>query len=513
MVRLLVSWLPVLQSNLGAVAEIALRACRQPDAHAIARRPVGDLGACPRAPRRSPSRSRARGRRRRRERARVAAGEALEGALAAIAAPKPGAVVGDLELDRVAVAARARGSTSPVTVAQRVVDQVAERLAQPQRVGLELEPGRAPRPASARPRSPPRARRSAARRPRAARRRVERARGGRAAPRPPRAPATRRSSASCGEPVALRERLAQRLARLRARVGAAAQRGVELGLEHGDRRAQLVARVGDEAPLALERALAAARASRSGSRRAAGPRRGPPAAAERLVAALERDLRGAAPHRLDRPQPGGRQRVAEQRREQRRRPARRSRTTPTSARERLVAVLERLADDDDDAVAASPGAARIARLALDPGHRALERQRSPPRALASAGVSDRPARATAASSDVAVGAEDLREAVLGLPARARGAPTPRRRDGSRARVIERRRRRSRSGRRRAGRRRRAPAADQHERPSPARTRPSAAARIGSRLTRVHRPRAGGSRRRARSRATRPRTGRSIFSRR
>src|SRR3712207_7317088 len=39
----------------------------------------------------------------------------------------------------------------------------------------------------------------------------------------------------------------------RSRVGVAAQRGLDVGLQDGERRAQLVAGVGDEAALALER--------------------------------------------------------------------------------------------------------------------------------------------------------------------------------------------------------------------------------------------------------------------
>ena len=54
-----------------------------------------------------------------------------------------------------------------------------------------------------------------------------------------------------GEVVALLERCDQRLARARTEP-ACPQRGLELGLHHRDRRAQLVAGVGDEVPLALE---------------------------------------------------------------------------------------------------------------------------------------------------------------------------------------------------------------------------------------------------------------------
>ena len=65
------------------------------------------------------------------------------------------------------------------------------------------------------------------------------------------------------------------------RAAGPAKSELELGPEQGERRPQLVARVGDEAALALEPGLEAAAAWRSGSRRDGGSRRGPSAAGSR----------------------------------------------------------------------------------------------------------------------------------------------------------------------------------------------------------------------------------------
>ena len=139
-------------------------------------------------------------------------------------------------------------------VAQRVVEQVAERLFEPQLVAAHPQARRRPPPRSSRPRS-------------------------RGAGRSARAPsleqlgdldllAPQRELAAIEardhqqvlrephQPLRLlrggRERRAQLLGR-----ASAPQRQLQLGLEDAERRAQLVARVGDEAPLAHERRLEA----------------------------------------------------------------------------------------------------------------------------------------------------------------------------------------------------------------------------------------------------------------
>ena len=145
------------------------------------------------------------------------------------------------------------------------------------------------------------------------------------------------------EPVALVDGGPQRLAQVR--VGRrAAQRALQLGLDHRDRRAQLVAGVGDEAPLAV---VGAAQPVEHLVERLAEPAdlvaRG--GERERLRGRLERDAGGAGAHPLDRPQARRRERVAEQRHDERR-DRRAERERARQRRERLVAVVERLAHDD-----------------------------------------------------------------------------------------------------------------------------------------------------------------------
>ena len=114
-----------------------------------------------------------------------------------------------------------------------------------------------------------------------------------------------------GEMVALLDRGHERGPHL-GRVIARAQRALELGLEYGDRRAQLVARVGDEAPLALERAAqpvehVVERLAQPPDLVAGGREREP------LVARRERHLGGAGAHRVDGTERRAGQHVAEQR--------------------------------------------------------------------------------------------------------------------------------------------------------------------------------------------------------
>ena len=200
----------------------------------------------------------------------------------------------------------AASSHVPAAVAKRVVDEVAERL-------LRAAPGR-------------RARRGRS----AALGRVAEARAGSVAGverlRPDRQPALldareheqvlgqpRRAGRSPRRPSAARPELLA--------AAALAQRELELGLQDRQRRAQLVAGVGDERALALERLLE--------PREHLVERR--PEAADLVVGRADRQARarlvgpdrgGAAAHPLDRAQRGGGRPVAGQRREQQRdRPA------------------------------------------------------------------------------------------------------------------------------------------------------------------------------------------------
>ena len=103
----------------------------------------------------------------------------------------------------------------------------------------------------------------------------------------PRRAATAARVSSAAERSALLELLA------RARPP---QRELELGPQQGERRAQLVARVGDEAALVLDGRLRGGRACRSASPRAGGSRRAPAAPAA-LPGVAGRD-RGCARRRI-----------------------------------------------------------------------------------------------------------------------------------------------------------------------------------------------------------------------
>ncbi len=199
--------------------------------------------------------------------------------------------------------------------------RVAERLLEAQAVG-----GRARAPSARRRRSRARARsarrgEALGRRPSSSSRRRERARG--ATGRPPCVGAGEHQQVlgELRQPVGLLGGGAQRRSSS-SRRALAAERQLELGPQDRQRRAQLVARVGDEAPLALERRLEPRRASRSASRRAGGSRRRRAAAAGAAPARRRRSPRPRAPHRLDRPQRRRGQPVAGERGEQQReRPA------------------------------------------------------------------------------------------------------------------------------------------------------------------------------------------------
>jgi hypothetical protein len=121
-----------------------------------------------------------------------------------------------------------------------------------------------------------------------------------------------------------------------------AQRAFELRLDDRQRGAQLVARVGDKAAFALERATQAFEHPVEGFAEASNLIAGLGQRQE-FVAAGERDLAGTPAHSLDRPQPCRGQRVAEERgKGDGDRAADRERRH--DARERLVAILERLSD-------------------------------------------------------------------------------------------------------------------------------------------------------------------------
>ena len=228
--------------------------------------------------------------------------------------------------------------------AERVLDEIAQRLLQPQRVGRDVQLVRRRRP---RARGPPRCgpgaeasghRRQQVRRPRQPcaggvgdRRRRARARAG-----PPRAERAGRS----------RRRPSERTARAPLAVRGRLSASSSSACEQRERRSQLVARLGDEAPLTLERRLEPVehRVQRLAeprdlvvARGGSGSRR--PGSAAEIAAA-------SAPHRLDRAQRGRRQHVAEQRRQHERDRAPRRASSREQPVERLVALLERGAHDE-----------------------------------------------------------------------------------------------------------------------------------------------------------------------
>ena len=345
----------------------------------------------------------------------VAAGEALERA--------PG------ELRREAGPSSATSSsTAPAAArARRVIVAAPWRSAlstrlpsawrEPQLVGVQREA----RPAPRRDRAPVlggavgEAQAHAARaapRPRAARGRTG------SAPSPARA-STSRSSASCARWSHSRRRPPAPRAR-RGSAGAAAQRALQLGLDHRDRRAQLVAGVGDEAPLAL---VGAPQPVEHRVERLAEPAdlvvRG--RQRQRLGVAVERDAAARRAHRLDRAQPGRRQRVAEQR------------TTSTAigppiANERAspASVSSRSSSDCPTTTIVPRRAARRARarVAVDARDVALDVDLAPPAARASsAPVSAGAARAARAREHPPVGAP------AAARSRPRGRPPSRPRPG------------------------------------------------------------------------------------
>ena len=220
-------------------------------------------------------------------------------------------------------------------VAQRVVDQVAERLLQAQRVGVHRT---ARSPSSGSPaRRGRRGPRSGRARSSSSRASTGSRRSG-SSPSPERA-TTNRSSASCAR-WSHSSTAAESAAVTAGSLPPGSQGAFQLGLDHRHRRSQLVAGVGDEAALALERA---AQALEHLVQRLPQP---PDLVVRRrqrqpVVAVAQRHLSRAPAHRLDRPQPGGGKPVAEQRRDQHGdRPADGKRRD--EAGQRLVAIAERL---------------------------------------------------------------------------------------------------------------------------------------------------------------------------
>ena len=203
-------------------------------------------------------------------------------------------------------------------------------------------------------------------------------------------------------------------------VFADANRRLQLGLQHRQRGAELVAGVGHEPALALKRLLQAGehlvqRLAEAADLVLRGRQRQP------LAAALQGDPLRPLAHRLDRREAGGGEPVADPGCEQDRdRNADQER--PDEARERLVAVRERDADDQDER--ASPGRQRAGehpRRSLDARKLALEHGRvlrCPPGLL---GAEHRSAYGPGSVHAASLRRQDLDEAVLrvGDPAAAR----------------------------------------------------------------------------------------------
>ena len=246
---------------------------------------------------------------------------------------KPGPCVEHVQLDVIAVAGGAKHDRLPA-VAQRVVDEVAERLLEAHLVAVEHGAGW-----------------SFDLDPRAG---LDTIGSNRSATRPS-SSSTSTVVRSQREPALVspgqheevlrepREALrllgggAKRTLELLGRPGPA-QRELELGLEHGERRPQLVARIGDEAPLALDRSL---EPSEHLVQRLAEPRdlvaRG--RQRETPPQLRPRDRRGLGTHRLDGPQRRCGEQVAAERDEEQH-DRRHDEQLADERIQRLVAILE-----------------------------------------------------------------------------------------------------------------------------------------------------------------------------
>ena len=125
---------------------------------------------------------------------------------------------------------------------------------------------------------------------------------------------------------------------------------LELRLEEGERSPQVVARVGDEAPLPREPRL------EPGEHRVQGLAEPVDLVVrlrerETLPRPLAGDLVGAAPHRLDGSQRRGREEVARDGRDEKRQRTDDEELGEQSV-ERFLPVLERSADDEDELLSA-----------------------------------------------------------------------------------------------------------------------------------------------------------------
>ena len=255
------------------------------------------------------------------------------------AAGGPGALVRDPEHDAVAVALRAHPH-GPLPVPERVVDEVAERLLEPQAVGVDDETvlGLDLQPPSLRRRDRREPRRDRVEE-RACRDRLARQRQLAAAGRREHEQVVREPHEPVGVGRGRGERRAQLLGLARP-----PQRDLELGPEQRERRPQLVARVRDEAALALDPGVEAVEHPVQRPREArdlvvGGGHR------QALPARLGRDLVRAPPHRLHRAQRRGREAVAGERgEEQRERPG--DQQLRPERRHGLVPVAERDPGDE-----------------------------------------------------------------------------------------------------------------------------------------------------------------------
>ena len=361
-----------------------------------------------RGPPRSSARSRGRGRCRRGCACQIAAGEALEGALGEVRrrSPRP---------DRRPRAPGRRAATGTQrdlarAVAQRVVDEVAERLAQAQLVGIHgprvagVDRDRAAALAGAVGEAPLRRARAA---------RAARAARGRTGSSPSLVRATiSRSSASCARwSHSSTDAISASRTCGSCPPARSAPSSSALMTATGVRSSWL-------ASATKRRSRSNERPRRSSISLSVSPSRRISSCAagsgSRSSARLSETSLRAPAHRLDRAQPGGGQRVAEQGRDEDGDGTAEGERRHEVA-QRLVAVVERLADRDDLRVAA--GLRQHARRPLDAGHAALHEdllagRGSPQFGRLSAGARD----AAGAVEHAAVGAQQLREALLGSPA-------------------------------------------------------------------------------------------------
>ena len=343
-------------------------------------------------------------------------------------------LVGDAQLDVLARAPDGDGHRARA-VAERVVDQVPERLLEPQRIGLGEQ--RIVRPHGDQ---------GAAELLRAPREAAAHALGdlddvGRHAPEHEPAPVgggdQQQRAREGDEPVGLLAGGADRRPQLLLALGVV-ERVVELGPHQRERGAQLVPRLRYEGPLALDRPLEAAEhlVERVAERLQLVARRrdGQP-----LPWRVGGDLRRARAHGLDRAQAGTGQAVTEGGREQERERADHEQLV-AQAPQRLAAVLGRRADDEDEPPAAAADRRREQPDSLvEPRDlRQVEERAMAPRGAQLRPREQRPgAQRRGGVEHPAVGCEQLRERLPALD-QARGRlrrQRPARRAGERREVL------------------------------------------------------------------------------